>query len=256
MTKFIYSYNQYSEGAKLLAQTMGVKRIKHTNSRYRHRRGNQVINWGSSSMPIVDNGGSVLNLPRNVGINSNKLLFFQCQADGYAGEFARTPEWTTDQEVARSWIASGVATVARTVLSGHSAEGLFIIPGNAPPEAFVEAPLYTKYVKKISEWRVHIVGGNVIDVQKKMKKQDFEGERNTQVRNLANGYIYGREFDDLPEDVTEQAKKAFACSGLDFGAIDVVFNRSEDKAYVLEINTAPGLTGTTLTKYAEALGAL
>ena len=41
--------------------------------------------------------------------------------------------------------------------------------------------------------------------------------------------------------------------GLDFGAVDVIYNGHSNRAYVLEINTAPGLTGTTLDNYAAAL---
>jgi D-alanine-D-alanine ligase-like ATP-grasp enzyme len=40
---------------------------------------------------------------------------------------------------------------------------------------------------------------------------------------------------------------------LDFGAVDVIYNRAQDKAYVLEVNTAPGLEGSTLDNYVEAI---
>ena len=39
--------------------------------------------------------------------------------------------------------------------------------------------------------------------------------------------------------------------GLDFGAVDVIWNEHESKAYVLEINTAPGLEGSTVEDYKE-----
>jgi D-alanine-D-alanine ligase-like ATP-grasp enzyme len=39
---------------------------------------------------------------------------------------------------------------------------------------------------------------------------------------------------------------------LDFGAIDIIYNESRDQAYVLEVNTAPGLTGQTIQSYADA----
>jgi len=42
---------------------------------------------------------------------------------------------------------------------------------------------------------------------------------------------------------------------LDFGAVDIIYNEHEDKYYVLEVNSAPGLEGTTLEKYVEALTA-
>ncbi|MNY63636.1 hypothetical protein D3C86_2006230 [compost metagenome] len=44
--------------------------------------------------------------------------------------------------------------------------------------------------------------------------------------------------------------------GLTFGAVDVIWNEYRHQAYVLEVNTAPGLTGTTLEKYAEAFRGL
>ena len=56
---------------------------------------------------------------------------------------------------------------------------------------------------------------------------------------------------DLPEDCEKQAVAAVVALGLDFGAVDVVYNVKEQKAYVLEVNSAPGLSGTTLDKYVE-----
>lgn len=253
-SKFIYSYNRFSEGAKLLAETMGIKRIKHGNSRFRPGPNKTVINWGcGGERPEL--GERIINDWERVALVANKLKFFQLMEYGENGP--RVPEWTDDHMIAQSWSDSGCLVVARTVLNGHSAEGLVLIDPNTPPEAFTAAPLYTKYVKKKHEFRVHIVAGNVIDVQRKAKKHDFdENQRDTRIRNLANGYIFAREGFEVPEDVIEQSKRAFACSGLDFGAIDVIYNEHLGQAFVLEINTAPGLCGTTLTKYAEALGAL
>jgi D-alanine-D-alanine ligase-like ATP-grasp enzyme len=39
-------------------------------------------------------------------------------------------------------------------------------------------------------------------------------------------------------------------TGLDFGAVDVIWNAQKEKPYVLEINTAPGLEGQTIADYA------
>ena len=43
---------------------------------------------------------------------------------------------------------------------------------------------------------------------------------------------------------------------LDFGAVDIIYNERENQFYVLEVNTAPGLEGTTLQKYTESINAL
>jgi D-alanine-D-alanine ligase-like ATP-grasp enzyme len=37
---------------------------------------------------------------------------------------------------------------------------------------------------------------------------------------------------------------------LDFGAVDIIYNAKRNECYVLEVNTAPGLEGTTVEKYA------
>jgi glutathione synthase/RimK-type ligase-like ATP-grasp enzyme len=46
---------------------------------------------------------------------------------------------------------------------------------------------------------------------------------------------------------------AVSALGLDFGAVDIIWNEREDKCYVLEVNTAPGLQGSTLENYANAI---
>ena len=70
---------------------------------------------------------------------------------------------------------------------------------------------------------------------------------------MNNGFIFARNEIQIPEDVTVQATKAFEITGLDFGAVDVIYNERQSAAYVLEINTAPGLEGTTDTDYAQML---
>ena len=41
--------------------------------------------------------------------------------------------------------------------------------------------------------------------------------------------------------------------GLDFGAVDVLWNERQQKAYVCEVNTAPGLEGITLDNYLKEI---
>jgi len=51
--------------------------------------------------------------------------------------------------------------------------------------------------------------------------------------------------------VVEQASLAIAALGLDFGAVDIIWNNHYQLATVLEVNTAPGLEGQTITDYAN-----
>jgi D-alanine-D-alanine ligase-like ATP-grasp enzyme len=57
----------------------------------------------------------------------------------------------------------------------------------------------------------------------------------------------------MPGDVLVQAVRAMAGSGLEFGACDLIWNQKREKAYILEINCAPGLEGTTVEIYRDAI---
>lgn len=251
----IYSWNEASEGAKQLAAAMGIKRLKHEGSKYKGKPDKTVINWGSSSVPDEVKKSKILNHPSVISVCADKLKFFKA----LSGQGVTIPDWTDDYDQAIKWVSDGHTVCARTVLSGHSATGLVLMDKDNP-KTFVKAPLYTKYVPKKDEYRVHVVSGQVIDVQRKALRNGWLEEHgdnvNYKVRNLANGFVYVREGFTAPKQVTEEALKAMAILKLDFGAIDVIFNAKKDTAYVLEINTAPGLEGTSVDNYAKALGGI
>lgn len=246
---FFYSWNEFSNTGRDLARALNAKRIKHEGSRFRGRPDKTVINYGSSSLTEEVLRCRIINKPEDIAVCSHKLRFFERMSAAENGP--RIPDWTTDRTQVGDWLRNGNTVVARTVLQGHSGEGIVIIEVNDLP---VQAPLYTLYKKKKDEYRVHIVGGEVIDFARKARRADFPNEDvDWMVRNHANGFIYARSNQTLPDDVRVQALRAMSVSGLDYGAVDVIFNQHEDQAYVLEINTAPGMEGQTLTSYSDAL---
>lgn len=251
MTK-IWAYNEASEGAKALSALTGWKRIKHEGSKFVPSPNKTIINWGDSrNFPQAYRQCRVLNSPNIVGAMTNKLKFFELMS-----EECRTPEWTTVAAEAAQWVVDDpkAIVVVRKVLTGHSGDGIILYSradldnGRQIPVA----PLYTKYVPKKSEFRVHFVGGKIIDTQEKRKRVDFEGEANFKIRNHANGFVYCRDNVVVPVDVQDQAQKVIEACNLDFGAIDIIYNEHRKEAYVLEVNTAPGLEGTSVEKYAQA----
>lgn len=262
MTTKLYAYNPHSEGARELTTALGIKRIKHEGSLFRGRANDTVINWGSSQTHPSFGLAHILNKPADCARAGDKLAFFRHLGE-HSVQPVRVPEWTDSSHVARSWVDSGLLVVARTILRGHSGAGIKILE---PGVDFVQAPLYTKYVKKDKEYRVHCFKDDllapiltasqpsyhVIDLQRKARDPAFVGEPNWRVRNHHNGFIYVRNDVQAPQDVTRQALQAFEASGLDFGAVDVIWNEHQQRAYVLEINTAPGLVGTTVQKYESA----
>jgi glutathione synthase/RimK-type ligase-like ATP-grasp enzyme len=261
----LFSHNRHSESGKALALSLGVKRLRHTNSRYVPSVRKVVINWGASNDRIAALIGSaawVINHPDNVETAQDKV---RCFEKLYA-ESVNIPDFTTDKGIAQEWLDSGDSVVCRALTRASAGRGITIVrPAPTPDELgeFEEAvtqeplpnvPLYVKYIKKQDEYRVHIVQNRAIDVAQKRRNTDVaDADVNWKIRTHDNGFVYCREDLEVPDSVKEEALKAVEAVGLSFGAVDVIYNRHRGQAYVLEINTAPGLTGTTLERYTEAL---
>ena len=160
------------------------------------------------------------------------------------------PEYTRDIEVARGWIDAGDCVMCRTLLRASEGRGIVIAEKK---EQLVRSQLYTKYFKKKHEYRVHVLNGKVIDVQQKLKRKGFEDERNTKIRNLANGYVFCRDGLVEPTNLRELSIKACASLGFSLGAVDVAYNVKKEQLIVLEVNANPGMQGTTLEKYATEI---
>jgi hypothetical protein len=117
-----------------------------------------------------------------------------------------------------------------------------------------DAPLYTKGVANTGEYRVHVVDGDVILYQKKSRRYvdeeniDEPTEQDSDVRNLASGWVYRTGNLNRLERIEELAINTIDSLGLDFGAVDIIKDEHGD-VFVLEVNTAPGL-GNTQTKEA------
>lgn len=267
MKTVIYSHNR-GNGIRALREALNTQLRRHipvigaeTNALTGHNTIN-LINWGSSSFPQPNNWTldnpvrrfNILNSALAVKNASDKLRTFRA----FSENNVNAPAWTDDPDLALRWLQDeGKTLVARTVLRGSGGEGIVILEPNTGD--FTEAPVYTQYMKKKYEYRVHIFNGQVIDVQQKRHRRngDEVGAR-SKIRNLANGWVFCRDDLQIDTDVNRLyniAKDAVDALGLDFGAVDIIYNSHYDAYCALEVNTAPGLEGTTVTKYAEAITA-
>jgi len=212
-----------------------------------------VINWGSrGTFPEMDQ--RIINPMKIVKKVSNKQSFFlSCRE---AENPPRIPIFFTTVDAALDAVYMGKTVMGRSL---HGSSGSGIVFFEESPTAFMRAEFWVQYKKKISEYRVHIMNSEIFLVQKKFIRvslpdgSEFDSRGiNTRIRSHKNGYIFGRYNFTVPEDCINQALLAYKVSGLDFGAVDVIWNAYEQKAYVLEINTAPGMTGTTPADYIKA----
>lgn len=242
---FVYSYNKFSEGAKELSRKLGVKRIKMEGSKFKAKANKLVINWGSSVIPPHIEGCNVLN--KNAVNAQNKLHAFQ-KMEGHCP----IPEFSEARDEAVKWLAEGSVVLCRTILNGHSGNGIIIAESE---DQLVDAPLYVKYVPKKEEYRIHVAFGKVIHNQRKARNKDVENP-DWRIRNHRNGFIFAIGDCNPHPSVLDSAISAVNALSLDFGAVDVIWNDKKQEAYVLEVNTAPGLQGTTVEKYVEVFNEL
>ncbi len=250
MNKFLFPYKVGSKSCGALSKKLGAKRIKHENSKFKAKPNQVLINWGSSKLPQEAlKCVKIFNHPDTVSNATNKLTFFR-QVEKYnegRDDKVVIPPFTTNLEEAIGWERT---IVARQKLTGHSGEGIVLFE---PHEEGVEAPLYVQYIPKKEEYRAHVIGGKVVSVQRKARRIDVNnGDVNWRVRNHKNGFIFARNEDhEAPEMVSKQALLACEATQLDFGAVDILYNEHRNTAYVLEVNCAPGLEGTTLQEYSN-----
>lgn len=203
-----------------------------------------VINWGSSGVDY-EGGCRIINHPVAVHLAANKLSAIQA----FVACAVPHPPYSTFKADAQMWIDQGHKVMCRTLLSAHSGQGIVVAKQH---DQLVDAPLYTKYIRKQKEFRVHVFNSKIIDIQEKRRSSAVD-DHHPYIRNHSNGYVFCRGDIEEPHDLRGVAISAVNALGLDFGAVDVIWNAELDSCYVLEVNTACGLEGSTVHKYVNAI---
>jgi hypothetical protein len=247
MSLKIFPYKIGSLSAKKLARALKVLRVGHY---YNAKRSDTIVNWGSSTPPHFRWMEQDLNKPHAIALASNKLKTFETLSENE--DFSENlPYYSTKRSDAEEWMWNGHTVYCRTKLTGHSGSGIVIVSSDNK-QNIVDAPLYTIKTKHKDEYRVHVFKGEVLDVQKKKRKLGFNGS-SSGIRNHSNGWIYARTDVAIPDMLCPIAIQAVELLGLDFGAVDIGHKVNDNKFFVFEVNTAPGLEGSTLDKYSKAI---
>lgn len=265
----ILSYNKFSGSCKRLKEALlerGVRKVRIIESLKFVDDKDFCICWGSPKLARdfrdLRQGYCV-----NRGLTSditNKLYFFESFAYRVpARALEYLPRFVTGKrhlpELFAASHSKDKAVVCRTKLNGHSGEGIVIVTPETPEEDIPECKLYTEYIKKREEFRVHIFADPTnpkFFVQQKLRSTQrlAEGSVDYKVRNLTNGWVYVNvENAVIPEEHLAEFYNVLLQYGISFGALDIVWNKSRDNYYILEVNAAPGIDNDTLAFYADNL---
>jgi len=260
---FVRPPRRASQSARDIAFRTGARLIRRNNSRYRFRTGDRVINWGNPA-PIDVPNYAVYNHPVAVALAIDKSRTWDClQLHGVP-----TVDVTYNWGDARHWLHEGQRVMVRTALQSSQGRGITVysehgtehtLPSGNYEAAYHDGAAYVLVFGRnpahVTEYRVAVCGGQVIDCSQKKRRRDYEGRIDPYIRSYGNGWIFAREGVECPESGAIAAIDAVEALELDFGAVDIGVHR-HGHACVYEVNTAPGIEGTSHERWAEALASL
>jgi glutathione synthase/RimK-type ligase-like ATP-grasp enzyme len=236
----IQPYLRASGSAKEMSEQTGVLRTKQKDGAAFTR----VINWGSSRRKY---DGEYINQPEAVTVAGNKLR----SARAFKKGGVPCAEYTESQRTAQQWLNDGHTVVCRTKLRSSQGRGV-VVANKQRGTPLVPAALYNKYVEKQDEYRVHVAFGEVIDIAQKRKRRSVKRENmDYEVRTFSSGWVYCRQGIAPPDAIRAAGLAAVESLGLDFGGVDIGVS-TDGTVCVYEVNTAPGIMGTTAKNYAKA----
>jgi len=219
----------------------GINCILSRRDAFASVRNSVILNYGTTHDPSGTGYCAVSNLAGPRRMARNKALAFAAMQDS---NVIIPSWWTRKEDVVRT--SNGII-IERHALTGDSGEGIRVVRDG---EELEDAPLYTQYIRKREEYRVHVVFGRVVAVQQKRRRSgDTDMTPDQQlIRNHDNGWVF------CIEDIDAQTKQALAASamgaisalGLQSGAVDIVKGSRDGRLYVLEVNTCPGLSSPTV----------
>lgn len=160
-------------------------------------------------------------------------------------------EFTTDPSKACEWLNQDYTVFGRQLLNASCGKGIIIMSGPADT-AFKQCPVYTLYKKKKREFRVHVFKDKVVRVVEKKLRKDWDGPKDSKIRNLANGFVFCS-CENEPTGIRELALLASKCVGSDFRGVDIGYNEKLNELFVIEVNSAPGIEGSNVDAYVQAI---
>lgn len=204
---------------------------------------NNIINWGNR---ILRNSDCKVNFPSAIENASDKRLSrILLQSAGV--KVPTTVTWQNPEKLQPKF-----PLIIRP--SHHHAGKKFYI-AHTPREAanlvlrFPELAdgYFSEIFPKTHEYRVHCAHGKILMISEKPLQ---EGEIRANHSVIEESWRALR-WSEYNEKICKESLKAVEVLGLDYGAVDIMYNSKDDSVAVCEINTSPSVsTEYTSGKYA------
>lgn len=205
----------------------------------KHPPGEIAIRWGGAELPEKDAAGCINN-SEAIRVASSKLATFR----RLAAADCPIPRFTTRSDEAREWETEVLGRTSQ----GFKGRGIHAYQRGA---GLGRHELYTEFIPNEREYRLHVIGGDVVSVQRKyLERPHLQGDG--RIKNHEHGYAFKTPERSLNSSRIDAAVLAVQSLGLDFGAVDMIVD-DDGKEYVLEVNTAPSLSPMRVQQYLDAL---
>mgnify|MGYP000144430045 FL=1 len=200
-----------------------------------------LVRWGCTSRTENWTLDQQINPSKAISETSNKGVFrMKCYNSGqdivpisFCTQVHAT-KIMMDQPVGTKWVVrSGVHSQGRNLWVVNNYKELV----DVLYENQLDSWYASMYIPKVAEYRVYFVEGRVVKVDKKIPDDEEAVAWNCH----NGGKFVNVKWDKWPLNVIEVAHKSFLQSSLDFGGVDIMVDKN-DKAYMLEINSAPSVT--------------
>ena len=227
MTIHIMPYSLTSDGAKTMSRLANTPMVKRKGSKFVHKEGRLLVNWGSTVCNLDVNPNKYLNHHDAVRKSVDKAKTYEILA-AYGLPTCEVMSY----EHAMCYLGNGGRVVCRTTMRGKDGDGLDIYDSTIMDKMPKDAH-YTKFEQQHSEYRVLVFRGKVLTIHRKHCPHPIKVSKNGVEWRI-------KELKYFSEGFKRNCTNAVAVLGLDFGGVDImVTNRGN---VILEVNTAIELT--------------
>ena len=205
------------------------------------------VRYGASSG--VNCGDTSFNSPDFINLVSHKQRFSNAIKDKFA-----TPEFIRDREPRDDEFP----IVIRELMCSFGGKGIVMCPDRESFDEAYNGSYWTRFVKTTQEFRVHILGGNVARLFKKVRipiDDVTPAEEEFPIRTIKSGnYRFSlRRDNNLFPELNGVVRQLHDEIGGECYALDVGELPDNNGWFIYEANSAPGLNPNTALVYAKYL---
>jgi len=190
-----------------------------------------LIRWGTSLNPFTTD--TEYNHPEVIRTCGNKRKL---------DLVLRTAKIAHLEYFSESEVPDHYPVCVRTVMNGHGGEGIVIAQSAEEWANLMQYP-WSYWQNFEFELGVHVLGGMVCRIFKKIAPElGAVASEQFPIRNMERGYHFSLRDNSHYPKLQAFISKVCEIVPLKFGRFDIGLEKESRQFYVIEINTAPGLT--------------